>query len=251
MIFTEEDKQKQRRFAELAERSYMNGRHTFTDFLGMSELDLLLRMKSELDYAGITLFGGTDGCERVIARFGEDDGTDDFPIVCVEAKPAEQKFADPLTHRDLLGALMNLEIAREKIGDIFLQNNVAYLFCSPSVAPVILSELKKAKHTTLRCSVVEALPDGVSGKTEEKFLQVASLRADVLVAGVFKLSREESLELFRARRVFADGRLLENNSAAVAEGQTLSVRGFGRFRFQAVHSMSKKGKYNITVELSV
>ena len=251
MILTEEDRQKQRRFAELAERAYMNGRHTFTDFLGLSELDLLLRVREEVDYAGLTLFGGTADCERVIARFGEDDGTEDFPIVCIQAKPADQRFADPLTHRDILGALMNLEIAREKVGDIFLHDNIAFLFCTPAIAPVILSELKKAKHTTLRCSVTDSLPEGVGVHTEEQFLQVSSLRADVLVAGVYRLSREESLELFRAHRVFSDGRLLENNSAAVSEGQLLSVRGFGRFRFVAVHSMSKKGKYNVTVAKSV
>ena len=227
----------------------MNGRHTFTDFLGLNELDLLLQIQKEVDYAGLSLFGGMEGCERVMARFGEDDGNHDFPIVCVEARPADQRFADKLTHRDLLGALMNLEIAREKTGDIFIKENVAYLFLAKSVAPIVVQELTKAKHTTLRCVVLPSVPEGLCVRTEEKAVQVASLRADALVAAVFRLSREESLELFRSRLVFCDGRLQENNSGAAREGQLFSVRGFGRFRFVTILSESRKGKLNVRIEL--
>lgn len=250
-MLTAEDIRLQRRFAELAERAFAGARYTFTDFLGLSELDLLLRMRQEVEYAGLTLFGGAQGCERVIARFGNEDichGEGRFPIVCVKAEPAQQKFADALTHRDLLGAMMHLSIAREKLGDIYLADNVGYLFCHESVAPVLVSELTKARHTTLRCRVTEDIPDGLCCRTQEQFLQVASERLDVLVAAAFRLSREESLTLFREKRVFADGRLTENNSAAAAVGAIISVRGYGRFRYNGVLSVSRKGKQNIRIE---
>ena len=254
-MLTAEELQKQRRFAELAERAYAGGRYTFTDFLGLSERDLLLQTERELSYAGLTLFGGTEGCERVMARFGSEElcphDSGDFPIVCVKAEPVQQKFADALTHRDLLGALMNLSIAREKLGDIALEGNVAYLFCAESVLPVILEELVQAKHTRLRCTVAEHIPEGLCSRTEERFLQIASERMDVLVAAVYRLSREESLTLFREKRVFSDGKLTENNSGAAKEGAIISVRGFGRFRYLGVLSTSKKGKLNIRVEVFV
>ena len=254
-MLTPEELQKQRRFAELAERAYAGGRYTFSDFLGLAERDLLLQNERELSYAGLTLFGGTEGCERVMARFGNEElcphDNGDFPIVCVKAEPVQQKFADTLTHRDLLGALMNLSIAREKLGDIALANNVAYLFCAESVLPVILEELVQAKHTRLRCTVAGNVPDGLCSRTEERFLQIASERMDVLVAAVYRLSREESLTLFREKRVFSDGRLTENNSGVAKEGAIVSVRGFGRFRYLGVLSTSKKGKLNIRVEVFV
>ncbi len=248
---TPEDTQKQRRFTELAERAYADCRYTFTDFLGLSERDLLLQMKKELDYAGITLFGGTEGCERVIARFGSEafcSSNGYFPIVCIRAEPVQQKFADPLTHRDLLGALMNLSIAREKVGDIYLADNVGYLFCTESVAPVIEKELVQAKHTRLRCKITETVPDGIGCRTEPRFLQIASERLDVLVAAAFRLSREESLSLFREKKIFIDGRLTENNSGTAKENAIISVRGFGRFRYLGVLSVSRKGKLNVQIE---
>ncbi len=243
-----EDAQKKRRYAELAERAYTTGRSLFTDFLAMDEVSLLLQCKEEVDYAGLTLFGGTEGCDRVMARFGEDGN---FPIVCVKAQPLQQKFADPLNHRDLLGAIMNLNIARETVGDIFLLENVAYIFCKESVAPILLEELTKARHTALRCSLCETVPPQLCTRTEEKLLQVASLRADVLVAAMFRLSREESLELFRGRLVYIDGKITENNSGTVAENSVISVRHHGKFRFCGVVSTSRKGKLNIKTELYV
>lgn len=246
---TPEELQKQRRFAELAERAYEGNHPLFTDFLGLSELDLLLQMQKELNGIPLTLFGGTEGCERVIARFGDGkEDNSDFPIVCIQAAPLQQKFADALTHRDLLGALMNLSIAREKLGDIYLSENVGYLFCARSVAPVIVGELTKAKHTRLRCTVVTDIPQNLATRCEEVFLQIASERLDVLVAAAFRLSREESLSLFREKKVFVGGRCTENNSAPAKEGEILSVRGYGRFRYLGVLSLSKKGKCNVKIE---
>lgn len=246
---TPEELQKKRRFAELAERAYTTGRCLYTPFLSMDEVDLLLQCKSEVEYAGLTLFGGTEGCERVMARFGEWE--EPFPICCIKAEPAQQKFADALTHRDLLGAMMNLDIARETLGDIYLLDNVGYIFCKDSVAPVLLEELTKARHTSLRCSLCDEIPPELCTRTEERMLQVASLRADVLVAGVFNLSREESLELFRKKLVFIDGRCTENNSGTVNENSVVSVRHHGKFRYLGVVSTSRKGKLNVKVALYV
>ena len=146
---------------------------------------------------------------------------------------------------------LNLNIAREKLGDIYLRENVAYLFCAESVAPIILQEFVKTRHTTVRCSVCERLPDGIASRTEERFLQIASERLDVLVAAVFRLSREESLELFRQKLVFVDGRCNENNSGSAKEGALISVRHHGRFRYSGVQSTSRKGKLNVNVEVFV
>lgn len=236
-----------RRFEELAARAYATGRCTYTDFLGLSETDVLRRAEHDVAYAGLTVFGGADGCERVIARFGEGDGTDDFPIACVRVTPAAPKFADALTHRDVLGALMNLGIERDTLGDIFLQDNTAYLFCLPTVLPLVLQELTRIRRTAVECTVIGALPDGVAGRTEETAVQVASERADVLVAAVWRLSREKSLELFSHGRVFVNGRLTENNSGTLPAGAVVSVRGYGRFRYGGVTSTSRKGKLNVTV----
>ncbi len=243
-----DDKFLQKRFTELAERAYASGRYIYSDFLGLNETDILMRMKKELQYAGLTLFGGTSDCERVVARFGDCGYDETYPITCLSASPLQQKFADRLTHRDILGALMNLGIERDLIGDIYIKDNVAYFFCISRVAPVIISDFTNAKHTTLVCREVDALPDGTGTEPQEERIQITSERADVIVAATYDLSREESLEVFREGKVFIDGRQCENNSAAVKPGTVVSVRGYGRFRYLGYENLSRKGKLNAKIE---
>jgi len=247
---TEEEKILIKRFSELAERSYSNGRYIYTPFLSLAETSVLLKQKNELSYAGLTLWGGAPDCERVVARFGSKElcgPAGPFPIKCIKAAPAMQKYADRLTHRDILGALMNLGIERDTVGDIFIRDNIAYILCTAAASALILGELKKAKHTDLILSEINSPPAEAAASTEEVMLQTASERTDALIAAAYKLSREESAELFRRGLVFSDGGRCENNSAPAKAGAVISVRGFGKFRYLGIVSESRKGKLNVKI----
>ena len=104
----------------------------------MAELDIYYQMENELSYVTVTAYGGTNDCERVMLRFGDGElcGYDEeFPIVCIEISPVSEKFGEALTHRDYLGALMNLGIERSTFGDIVIKDKRAFLFCSEKMAP--------------------------------------------------------------------------------------------------------------------
>ena len=62
-------------------------------------------------------------------------------IYCAEtgtARPQYPKYAEKLTHRDVLGALMHLGIDRGKIGDIICQSDVYYIFCEEMIHTFIM-----------------------------------------------------------------------------------------------------------------
>lgn len=239
------------RLYDLAEQSCMSGKYRFSAFLGLHEQALLHKEESGLTYAGLTLWGGTADAERVVAAFGSEElfgYPPAFPVTLLRCSPVNQKYADKLTHRDVLGALMGLGIEREVIGDILLHENIAYVFVLSHMASMICRELSSAKHTTLHCEVTERLPDGIGVSQEEKILLVASERLDCIVAAVFSLSREMSASLFRHEKVFADGKLMQG-SRTVNENTVVSVRGYGRFRYEGIDSVSKKGKLRVRVRL--
>lgn len=246
-----EEEQLKKRFLELADRAYTNGQYQFTGFLNLAETSIFLQSAREFPHVPFTLFGGMEDCERQMARLGSEDmmGYEEpFPVCCIKAEPNMQKFADSLSHRDVLGALMNLGVERSTIGDILLCDNVAYIFCTEKMAGYLASELTQIKHTPVRCSVTEELPDiSVLRKIEEVRVQIASVRLDAVIAKVYNLSRGDSLDLFRAKRVFVDGKLCENNSYGVKENEVVSVRGFGKFKYLSQDGVSKKGKINVTV----
>lgn len=240
------------RFHDLADRSYSQGIFTFTGFLGLSEQDIFWQEEPNLRYAGYTVYGGCDGADRVAVRFGssEELGYEvPFPIVCIHIRPLQQKFADELSHRDFLGALMNLGIDRSTIGDIKVGEKQAYLFCLDSIAEFICDNLNQIKHTHVKCIVTENFRDMPQEEPEILCIQVQSLRVDAVLSKVYNMSREKSLELFRAGKVYVNGRLCENNSRMLKAGETVNARGFGKFTLRGEARETRKGK--LAVEAAV
>lgn len=240
------------RFRDLAERSFNQGMFTFTAFLGLGEQDIFWQEEPALRFAGYTLFGGVEGNDRVVVRFGnvEELGYEvPFPIVCIHIEPLLRKFADDLSHRDFLGALMNLGIDRSTIGDIKVGEKEAYLFCLDSIAEYICENLTQIKHTNVKCSVTEQIAEVAEEEPEVVHVQVASMRVDAVLAKTYNMSREKSLDLFRAGKVYVNGRLCENNSRMLKAGETVNARGYGKFKVFGEARETRKGK--LAVEVAV
>lgn len=242
------------RFTELAESCYAHGRYTYTPFLSLSEQDVFHRASRDFSYVPYTLYGGAEGCERVMVRFGDEQtlgyAPPAYPIACLKIALPSAKFAEPISHRDCLGALLNLGIKRECIGDIFLSDSGIYIFAEEKIAPYLCENLTRVRHTAV--SLSPALPpDSVFAKTEERAVIASSLRADGIVAHALSLSRAESESLFAARRVFVNGRVLENGARALAVGDLVTVRGKGRFRFLSALGQTRKGKLSLKLAFYV
>ena len=243
-----------KRFVELYGKADRGGYFTFTQFLGLAEQSALLEALPRTRPGSITLYGGAEGAERVIARFGveEEIGYDaPFPIVTVKVEPLAMRFADKLTHRDFLGALLNLGIERSTLGDIVIRDNVGYVFAEERIAEFITGELLRVKRTDVKASVTYDLPEGELYRTERKRIQIQSERIDAVVAKVFSLSRDDGQSLIKKRLVFVNGKEIESVSYVPKTGDKVSVRGHGRFIYESFDSMSRKGKLNAVVSVYV
>ena len=245
-----EDLLLQKRLSELARRSYTQNMYTFTDFLSLPELDLFYQNEPQLRFAGVTVFGGADEVDRKIIRFGspQDLGyEEEFPIVCIAIEPLLEKFGENLSHRDYLGALMNLGIERENLGDIFIKGKKGYVFCLERIAEYILENLTQVRHTHVKLRILEHQEDFVQKDIEEIVVLSASERIDGVLAKVCNMSRSQSIEHFRAKKVYVNSRLCENNSYQLKAGDVISARGYGKFVYEGVQYETKKGKLSIKV----
>lgn len=239
-----------KRFVELAKKCYQQNQYTFTGFLGLADAACFYEIERELSYVPYALWGGYEGAERVMIRFGGEEMLgyeEDFPIVCLKITPLAEKFADTLTHRDYLGALMNLGIERDVLGDILIEGKAAWVFCTGSIADFISKNLSKVKHTSIFCGISETVPAFGIRDIKEIKLQISSERIDGVVAKVYKLSRSDSAELFRQKKIFIEGRLCENSSRMLKAGDTVSVRGYGKFEYRGETGISRKGKLNVLI----
>lgn len=237
------------RLVELSERSFSRGIYAYSEFLSLAGQDILSKSLPPSRYR---LFGGYESAERRIACFGSESlcgYAEEPPIVCVEIAPASQKFADELTHRDLLGALMALGIRREVLGDIILCNNVGYLFCLDTIAPYIVENFIQAKHTTVRCRTVDAPPVESVALPDESEVVVQSVRCDAVISAVYDLSRGESQSLFTQKLIFINGANCLSPSKTLNENDVVSVRGKGRFIYCGEKLVTKKGKLRVIVRV--
>jgi RNA-binding protein YlmH len=240
---TDEEKLLTRRLYELYDRAEQRYINTYSDFLTTYEQALIEQAVPEESYA---LCGGFDGAERAICCFGE-GAAECAPAGWICVAPVMAKFADELTHRDFLGALMNLGIRRETLGDILISDGCGYVFCLDTVADFIIDQLERIKHTTVKAQRVPAPPENALPHPEEREIVVASERLDGLISGVYGLSRSESGRLLAQGKVFVDSRPCENGSAQLPEGSVVSVRGYGRFIYRGSLRETRKGRLRVSV----
>ena len=243
-----------KRFTELAKRSYDSGIFQFTDFLGLMEQAIFEEIKKEIGGIKYKKFGGADGAERIMIRFGDEEElyySEDFPIACLKVCPVSPKYAEKLSHRDFLGALMNLGIERQVLGDIVIIDNAGYVFCKSDMVEYISNELKTVRRTDVNVTKADDLPEGELYRTEPRLVVAVGERVDAVIAKVFSISRDDSLTLFKRKLVFIDGRECKSNSYVPKIGEVISVRGYGRMIYRGYETTTKKGKLNIRVDLYV
>lgn len=243
------------RIRDLADKSYRQNIYTYSGFLTPAELSLLEEMKEDISHVDYKTFGGCELCDRQMVGFGSQESLGYegvWPIVIIKVEPLIDKFADELTHRDFLGAVMNLGIERNVFGDILVKDGKrAYIFATDSIAEFIVDNLTKIKHTNVRCSIVDKDVDNLEDLKPtmvDMDVIVASPRFDAIVGGATRVSRSEALNLFKGKKVTLNGRLCERNSMSLKAGDIFSVRGYGKFRFCGSGNETRKGRVYIHLQ---
>lgn len=249
MSVLQENERLKKRFKELSERSDTQCRTVFSDFLNLDEQNIL---NSAYYTVPVRLLGGYETAERKIACFGTEDDENlqaELPISCIRISPAAPKFADKLTHRDFLGALMSLGIKRETVGDIIVYENSSYVFCLDKIAEYILGNVNSIKHTSVKCAVVDSPPVESVALPDTQTITVSSTRIDVLIASVYKLSRSAVIPLFLQGKVYVSGRQITNSSHQLNENDIVSVRGYGRFIYCEALGKTKKDRLKVSIRV--
>ena len=151
-----------------------------------------------------------------------------------------------VSHRDYLGALLSVGIKREKMGDILVKDNGAYVFLAESIATYILTNLPKVKGVTVNANQITPQEVVLPQSTQKEVnLTCASLRLDVILSGGFNLSRSQANDLIKAKKVQVDHQEVVDNDYRLKEGEIISVRTKGRIKIAEISGNTKKGKIKI------
>ena len=239
----------QKRPVELSRIAYTREIVTFSEFLNLNELNILHTTPKNMLLSQYKTYGGYGLSERQMAAFLPDALYYDYqyPIQIIEISPVNRKFAEELSHRDYLGAVMNLGIERCKLGDILIEDGKAILFAKEELAGYIMEHLTRIRHTTVRTSILPAFEDSYEPRYEELKGTVASVRLDTVLSLAYPLSRSKVTGLIEGARVFVNGKLVTSNGYRLKEGDILSVRKMGRIGYNGILSETKKGRYMVSI----
>ena len=226
----------------------------FSDFLNLNEQNIFLSLKNELPRIKYFTYGGFQDAERKILCFCGNDQINsmediNFPITCIKVVPLNRRFSDNLSHRDFLGAVLNLGIDRSKLGDILIDENEGYLFTHNAISPFILDQLTKVKHTMISTSRIEQQDFHYEPKYTEINGTVSSVRLDSILAVAFHSSRSSLSGLIEGGKVFVNSKEILSNSYLLKENDVVSVRGLGKFLYVGTSYQTKKGRYSVKILL--
>jgi RNA-binding protein YlmH len=155
-----------------------------------------------------------------------------------------------LHHKDYLGAVLNLGIERDAIGDLCVTDtHTAVLFCDRVMEKFLAESLTRVANDAVKLTRI-TLPHGFDGG--RKFQQitdtVASPRADSVVAALANLSRERAQALFREKLVEIDYEIAEKTDQQLEAPCVIVIRGKGKFIIRSLCEQTKKGRIRLLAD---
>lgn len=234
-----------KRILELANTACYKDYPVCSDFLSLGEQTLLFDIQKQFPPVNYLVWGGNDVAERKMICFSNASiEREQFPIGMLKICPTNLKFAEKLSHRDYLGALLNLGVDRSKVGDIMFDEDIAYVYVEQSMTDFFCNNLEKVKHTKIKCEpVFHDVP--FEQKYKEITGTVSSVRLDTIISIAFQSSRSKMLSLISGEKVYVNGILVNSNSYRLKEGDIVSVRGNGKFLYEREQGETKRGKIKV------
>ncbi len=155
-----------------------------------------------------------------------------------------------LRHKDYLGAVLNLGIERDALGDLCVTDaHTAVLFCDRVMERFLAENLSRVANDAVRISRA-TLPENFDGG--RKFQQisdtVASPRADSVIAALANLSREKAQALFREGLVEIDYEPTEKTDQQLEAPCVIVIRGKGKFIIRSLSEQTKKGRIRLLAD---
>ncbi len=240
---------------------------TSTSFLTPGEHRVLAeKLTRDGFYSRFFSFGGYNDAERKCIFFVPDfydsfvdisDGKDALAQYCTEdvkeklgAAKINGSGYKKLTHRDYMGALLNMGIDRDTLGDICpLDDYSCVVFLQRSVLDFLMTSLEKIGADKVKITDYGDLSDFTyEKKTVPVSDTVASPRLDSVVSALARESREKAKNLIVSELVDLNHLPCSKTDMKVEAGDVIAVRGYGKFSVKDISDQTKKGRLWLRAE---
>ena len=169
-------------------------------------------------------------------------------IIYRDLKPKVSLFKiitkEKLRHQDIMGSILSLNIKKEVLGDIIVDDNNYYFYILESMNNYILSYFNKVRNINI---TLEELPldylKDYKRKYKEIIVNVKSNRVDLIISKLTGLSRRVVKDMISNKDIILNYQVLTNNSYQFKENDIFSIRGYGKYKYVEVINKTKKNNY--------
>lgn len=225
----------------LLEKSFYTRKEVSSFFLNPFEISVLNDI-AKINNIEIVFLSCNESSERqifVANPYSNEINTRDY-ISILEFKKNNIK------HPDVLGALLNLGLERNDIGDIYIGDEVCEFVVLNKDKDFVKFNLSKIKNERVN---IDFKKDNILSSPKIDYIEnrgfVSSLRLDNIVSEFINLSRSKAKILIQRRLVKVNYQIIDNPSKIIDEDSLISIRKEGRFIFDKVIGKSKKDNYHI------
>lgn len=222
---------------------------TYTDFLNISEISIIMKILKEENVSNFVLFGGKEECDRKILIFYPEKFSKEMVEKNYEKifKVIRIKLPNNINyeHREFLSGIMKLGIKREKFGDIVVTDYGADIISLVEISDILANDLKnltRFKKSEITIESISKITD-VQANFENINIIVSSIRLDNFVSELAKCSRGNAEDIIKEGRVFLNSINEFKDSKKININDIITIRGKGKFIFDGIEKETKSGKY--------
>lgn len=225
----------------LLEKSFYTRKEVPSFFLNPFEISVLNDI-AKINNIEIVFLSYNESSERqifVANPYSNEINTKDYISVLKFKK-------NNIKHPDVLGALLNLGLERNDIGDIYVGDEICEFVVLNKDKDFVKFNLSKIKNERVN---IDFKKDNILNLQKIDYIEnrgfVSSLRLDNIVSEFINLSRSKAKILIQRRSVKVNYQIIDNPSKIIDENSLISIRKEGRFIFDKVIGKSKKDNYHI------
>ncbi len=147
-----------------------------------------------------------------------------------------------LRHQDILGALLNLGIYCNYLGDMVIINNHYYFYIFNTIKEFILLNLDKIGKYKVELKEIDLdYLNNYEKQYEEINIIVNSERIDSILSRIINTNRDTIKEKIKNKEVILNYEVLTSTSKLLKENDIFSIKRYGKYKYIGIINSTKKG----------
>lgn len=227
-----------------------------TEFLNLHQKNIIQNKLNELKIENYIFHGGFEKAEKEILILYPNKLTEEIILNSLNEIINAIKITLPneqvgqYEHKDYLSILMRIGLNRERIGDIIVYKDEAYIVALKENSQYIKNSLQEfTKFKKSRIEIIDI--NDIKSKSPELIkieIHICSNRLDSLVSEIAKTSRSKAEELIKNERVSINYKYEYKSSKQVKIGDIIIIRGSGKYILDEIKEKQRNKRLTLVLK---